>query len=64
MKRRLQELDDALTKKANELNINLKDMKPAKRKIVAKCFHQIGISVPVDETLDVGYRPLTMNNSM
>lgn len=50
--------------RASELGLNVKDVKPGSktREVVAKTFNQIGISVPVDSALDVGYRPLPMSN--
>lgn len=63
MKKDLQSLEESLVKKAEEFDLNLKDKKPPQRKVVAKCFNQIGISVPVDTALDIGYRPLPMTNS-
>ena len=59
----LQELDRQLTKKAESLGINVTSDRGVKRNAVSKCFNQIGISVPVDEVNDVGYRSLTMTNS-
>ena len=59
----LQTLDGALTRKATELGLNIKDIKPTNRKIVTKCFNAIGMCVPVDKKLEIGYRPLTMTNS-
>ncbi len=59
----LRDLDDNLTKKAETLGIQLKNDKGLKRNVVSKCFNQIGISVPIDEENDIGYRPLTMTNS-
>ena len=58
------ELDSNIADKASELGLNIKDVKPnsKKRKVVAKTFHQVGISVPVDPITDVGYRPLPMSN--
>ena len=49
--------------KAESLGINLKNTSTPKRKAVSKCFNGIGISVPIDEVNDVGYRSLTMTNS-
>lgn len=62
-KKELKELESSLLKKGNELGLNMKDMKPSNRTIVSVCFNGIGMSVPVDPQLDVGYRPLTMTNS-
>lgn len=59
----LQKLDKKLTEKADSLGIDIRSDVKVKRKAVSKCFNQIGISVPVDEVNDVGYRSLTVTNS-
>ena len=59
----IEDLDAKLRKKAQSFGIDLKNKKDYKRNVIAKCFNQIGISVPVDEVHDIGYRPLTMTNS-
>ena len=56
----VRELNDKLTKKATSLGIDLTGT--IKRQVVAKCFNQIGISVPYNKETLVGYRPLTMRN--
>ena len=36
--------------------------KQRNQKIVARCFHKIGIIVPYDKKTELGYRPLPMND--
>lgn len=62
-KYKLLELEKKLLAFAEVLKLNLKDAKPSKRKVVAKCFNLIGISVPYDKRTEVGYRPLPVSNS-
>ena len=63
----LAELQDKLVSKAHHFGLTLGDTKSLVKKrnkeVVAKCFHKIGIVVPYDETTEVGYRPLPMNDS-
>ena len=36
--------------------------KQRNQKIMAQCFHKIGIIVPYDKKTELGYRPLPMND--
>lgn len=62
-KHKLEQLEKKLLATAETLKLNMKDVRPSKRKVVAKCFNLVGISVPCDKKTDVGYRPLTVTNS-
>ena len=62
-RKELKALEASLIDKGTELGLNMKDIKPSGRKTVSVCFNGIGMNVPVDIQLDVGYRPLTMTNS-
>lgn len=56
-------LDKQVSSHANQLGLDLTRKKPQGRRPVTACLHTVGICVPVDKILDVGYRPLPMSNS-
>ena len=45
------------------LNVNAKCINERKKCVVANTFHKLGIVVPVDKKLDIGYRPLGITNA-
>ncbi|EDV23415.1 UPF0609 protein C4orf27 [Trichoplax sp. H2] len=46
-----------------DLSVNSKSVKERKKYVVANTFHTLGIVVPVDKKLDIGYRPLNVTNA-
>ena len=63
----LQSLEEKLQQKIEELSLAATDVKMLSRqrekRVLAKCFHKIGIVVPYDKKTDVGYRSLPKTNS-
>ena len=65
-RRHLGNLETKLISKMKELELPCTDQKTLAKqrnqKIVARCFHKIGIIVPYDKKTELGYRPLPMND--
>ena len=65
-RRHLGNLETKLVSKMKELELPCTDQKTLAKqrnqKIVARCFHKIGIIVPYDKKTELGYRPLPMND--
>ena len=59
----LNALNKQLSSHAAQFGLDMTQKKPRGRKPVASCLHTVGICVPVNKELDIGYRPLPMTNS-